>query len=230
MIILADSRMPAEAARRLSHLGEVLWLEPQPQVYQSIAAHPDIFFCQTDQQLVASPDIPAEWKNRLLQAGVELVFGAEGLGAAYPATARYNAVVAEGLLIHHRRATDTRLISVCKDKRYVHVPQAYTRCNLLPLGHRNFLCSDVAIEAALHEAGMQVLMIDPRQVTLQGHQHGFAGGCFGLWKQQLVCCGSLRMLKEEKQVRALAGALELEVLELFDGPMTDVGSIFFAGN
>lgn len=229
-LIIADSRMLPRAAAHLETLGKVLWLEPQAVVYKSIAAHPDIFFCQKDNLLFASPDIPAHWEAVVRASGTPLLKGHLAPGKAYPETARYNAVFAGNLLIHNRNVSDTSLYDFDPEVVVIHVKQAYTRCNLLHLRHNVFLTSDRGIAAALTKIGMEILFIDPHQIMLPGHPYGFAGGCFGVFDHLLVCNGNPGLLHEAAALLSKLKSLEMEVLSLHDGPLTDVGGIFFTGN
>lgn len=227
MIAIASSQMPADAVSDLGRVAQVLWLEPQPQLYKGIESHPDIFFCQKDTLFVASPDIPPPWVEWLTKAGVKIIFGESRLGSAYPLTAHYNAVFASGMLIHHRNVTDKKLKLLCQGAEEVHVKQAYTRCNLFHLGQNHFITSDKDIQQQLSMRGMNLIFVDPRQIRLDGHPYGFIGGCFGKSGNQIFCCGRLDSLKEAAAIRLMIQQLGLKLVELGNGHITDVGSIFF---
>jgi hypothetical protein len=230
MLIIADERMPKKAKMRLEMLGEVLWLEPQKMVYDSIASHPDIFFCQHESHLFASPQIPLRWENKIQEYGLQLIKGSLELGLQYPQTAHYNAVFAGDTLIHNLSVSDPRLLIKDFASQSIHVKQGYTRCNLLPINDKTFITSDVGIFSILKKKGKEMLMIDPRQIRLHGHAHGFAGGCFGRWNNDLIFCGTIDNLAEAPAIYHLLERLNMQVINLYDGPPTDVGSIFFIDN
>lgn len=228
MLIIADSRMPLAAKDSLSGLGEVLWLEPQPCVYPAIAAHPDIYLCRHKHQLIASPDIPVHWSARIRSAGIALSFGQQRLGEKYPQTAGYNAVFAGDLLIHNLKVSDPMLLSLASDT--IHVKQAYTRCNLLALNNTHMITSDRGIEKTLLRHGKNVLFVEPKQIRLAQHTHGFFGGACGLFGTNLVVCGNISTLGESEALHDFAHSCGFTLLSLFDGPLTDVGSmLFFTG-
>lgn len=229
MLIIADSRMPAAARDKIAGLGEVLWLDPQPTVYPGIAAHPDIFFCQLGKSLICSPMIPNRWRERLLQHQVDLIDGSRAPGNSYPSSARYNAVIANDLFVHNNSISDEVLTALAADKTLVNVNQGYTRCNLFPLTNSVFITSDRGIEKVLLKHGKTVVFINPVQVVLPGHKHGFIGGCFGKDDHQIVFCGSLDALDVGDLIRQHAEVAGLRIISLFDGPPTDTGSIFFVG-
>lgn len=227
MLIIASGDMPLPAKERLSHEGDVLWLDPQPMVYDSIQCHPDIFFCPVDGSLVASPLIPGHWRDILESHGVNLVYGETVPSGKYPQTAGYNAVVTGTSLIHNRHFTDPSIKNLAADRQFIHVAQGYARCNLLPLGNNHFITSDAGIGKALEKAEKEVLLVNPTDIVLSGHKHGFFGGAFGFRGKELFVCGSLDCFADGEKVRAFANSCGFTITELCGGQLTDVGSIIF---
>ena len=72
-----------------------------------------------------------------------------------------------------------------------------------------------------------VLYIDPKQIKLEGHDHGFFPGCCGVWKNNLVVCGSTKNLKEKEELDKFLKDNNFNLIELYDGELVDVGSVFF---
>ena len=225
--IIASSLMPEAAKEKLATMGTVLWLEPSDFVYPSIAAHPDIYFFQyADNQLVFAHNTPPHWIAFLHQAGVKLMRGKSWLGWQHPATIAYNACGTSEVLIHDLIHTDPRILQLYEEKTKVPVRQAYTRCNLLALNDKAFITSDQGILRVLREIGKDVLYIDPRQIRLEGHEHGFFPGCCGVFGKQLVFCGNTSLLIEKAALDQFLSGNGFTLFELYDGPLTDLGSIF----
>ena len=72
----------------------------------------------------------------------------------------------------------------------------------------------------------KVLYIDPKQIKLEGHDHGFFPGCCGVWKNNLIVCGSTKYLKEKEELDKFLKDNNFNLIELYDGELVDVGSIF----
>ena len=72
-----------------------------------------------------------------------------------------------------------------------------------------------------------ILYIDPKQIKLEGHDHGFFPGCCGVWKNNLIVCGSTKHLKEKEALDKFLKDNGFNLIELYDGELVDVGSIFF---
>lgn len=231
--IIASSTMPSEARENLSKLGEVLWLEPSDKAYPSISSHPDIFFfCYNERY--CDTVICAKNVHINFPEGIMKEIGMKNVGNAYPETVPYNAVGIGNILIHNLNYTDEKILDLYRKistkSVQLNVNQGYTRCNLLALDERNFITSDFGIKRVLEDNGCNVFYVDPHQVTLPGHDYGFFPGCCGLVDDCVVVCGSLKHLKECKELKKFIRRNNMRIIELYDGELVDVGSIFFIQN
>ena len=216
--IIASATMPMEAKESLSKLGTVTWLEPSDKAYPSISSHPDIFFfCHNERRcesIICASD--------------------DSIGHKYPDTCHFNAVGVGNMLIHNLKYTDEKIKklyeNVSTKSVQLNVNQGYTRCNLLALDEHNFITSDFGIKKVLEDQGCNVFYVDPHQIALPGHDHGFFPGCCGLVDDVVVVCGSLKHLKECKELKKFIRRNKMKIIELYDGELVDVGSIFFIRN
>ena len=240
--IIADSRMPEEAKKNLKKLGNVIFINPTSVTYNSISSHPDIFFFQKDDALIYAPNAPKRIIKELKKRKIKLIEGKKEVGKKYPETVPYNAVGIGNLLIHNLKHTDETILSSYKN--HINVNQGYTRCNLLALNENAFITSDVGIFNAVnsqqttdnslypHESLVEtygrtsVLYIDPKQIKLEGQKNGFFPGCCGVWKNNLIVCGSTN-LKEKAELDKFLKENNFNLIELYDGDLIDVGSVFF---
>ena len=233
--IIADSRMPEEAKKNLKKLGNVLFINPTSVTYNSIASHPDIFFFQKDDALIYAPNAPKRIVKELKKRKIKLIEGKKEVGKKYPETVPYNAVGIGNLLIHNLKHTDETILSFYEN--HVNVNQGYTRCNLLALNEKAFITSDLAISRQLSAVNSQsqsstvkVLYIDPKQIKLEGQRNGFFPGCCGVWKNNLIVCGSTKNLKEKTELDKFLKDNNFNLIELYDGDLVDVGSVFLIDN
>ena len=246
--IIADSRMPEEAKKNLKKLGDVLFLNPTEITYKSISSHPDIFFFQTKDGLIYAPNAPKRIIKELKKRKIKLTEGKKEVGKKYPETVPYNAVGIGDTLIHNLKHTDPTILSLYEN--HIHVNQGYTRCNLVALNGNSFItsmedykttrlqdykledaktqrCKDAESEFRVQSSEFRVLYIDPKQIKLEGHDHGFFPGCCGVWKNNLIVCGSTKYLKEKAELDKFLKDNDFNLIELYDGELVDVGSIFF---
>ena len=225
MFILADKRIPEKAKYKLEKYGELLFVETYGITYPAISGHPDIFFCKTPDRLFIAPNTPKNVKQQLIQKNIRFIEGKTAVGHKYPESAHYNAVVTDNLLVHNLQQTDAGLSEACKYYETIHVNQGYTRCNLMSLNHNRFITSDRGIEKTLNNKGYDVLFVHPEGILLPGFAHGFFGGCCGVNRNRLFMLGSLAYFPDGKKIWSFAK--DLEIIELYDGPLFDGGSLIF---
>jgi hypothetical protein len=227
MLITIDNKIPAEAKVQLSIYGTVVEFSTDNITYDSISCHPDIFFCQTPQELIVAPNVPITITRILMEHQIKFSKGKLPVGKAYPETALYNAVVTDKFLIHHPENTDEVIKCNASMLQKINVKQAYTRCNLLPLKNDHFITSDNCILKALNDEGCRVLFVSPDSVVLPGFDHGFFGGACGVFENKVFIIGSLQHFPDSEKVRGFLAELQYEIVELYDGPLFDGGSVLF---
>jgi len=225
MKIICNKNIPKEVKKRLESFGKVLYFETKGITYPAISNHPDIFMCLIVNELVIAPNTPVGFKVLLNNSNVKFTEGKNLVGNNYPKTAGYNAVVTDNYLIHNLKITDTKILELCADKQAIHVNQAYTRCNLLPLKDDSFITSDKGIYDTLISKKTNVLLVNPQGIELPGFDYGFFGGACGVYRDTLFIVGSLDRFADGEKVRAFLINMGYEIIELYDGPLFDCGSL-----
>ena len=225
MVIIADNRIPDQAKGRLEKLGEVIYLYTSGITYDAISCHPDIFFCQLSTNLILAPNTPDDIIRKLTEKTFSFAIGDSMVGERYPQTSFYNAVVTNKFIIHNHNFTDIKIKELTADKEFIHVNQAYTRCNLIALNNNRFITSDRGIEKILVKTGFEVLFVDPAGILLPGFKHGFIGGACGVSDYKIVFAGGLDYFPEGKKIHSFLS--DYEIIELYDGPLFDGGSLIF---
>ncbi len=228
MLIVADARLPQTALETLSQHGTLALVKSQGIVYDSISGHPDIFICQTaHNSCVIAPNTPPYLIKTLEKHHIQYTKGDVPLSDKFPYSAAYNAVVTPQYFIHHLQHTSPLLQTHQKGKTQVHIPQAYTRCNLLALPNNSFICSDKGIEKALQKAGLETAYFSPESIVLKGHTYGFLGGCMGIHNNTVFISGALDYYKEGEALRSYLQAQNLKITELYQSPLIDGGGLLF---
>ena len=227
MLIIADSRCPSEAIKKLEIYGEVISFQTNGIVYEAISGHPDIFFIKAETGLILAPNVPDKFKKILNKKNISFFEGENGVDKIYPQTAAYNAVITEELFIHNLKYTDKYLLEKFSGLEKIHVNQAYTRCSLLHLGKRNFITSDSGIEKVLKKNQCEVLFVNPAEIILPGMKNGFFGGCCGIFGNTVYIIGNLDFFPDGEKVREFIFSLGFDLVELYDGPLYDGGSLIF---
>ncbi len=222
---IVNGNLPKEAIDKLSDFGNVVLFSTSGITYPQVSNHPDLFFCAGTRKWVVARNTPAEYIQKLKSLEVEYVLGSTPVGSVYPKSACYNAVVTDKYFIHKFSVSDAVLKKTYGHLNPVSIPQGYARCNLLPLKNNGFITSDKGIQKVLIEQNMDVLYVDSSQVLLPGFEHGFFGGCAGVYRDMVFLSGSLKYLNDGERVKNYLRKLNYQVIELYDGPLFDGGSI-----
>ncbi|MCK4679121.1 MAG: hypothetical protein KAT48_13385 [Bacteroidales bacterium] len=227
MLIIVDKKIPAEAKENLSKYGKLLNFSSSGITYEAISGHPDIFFCKIGKELIVAPNTPEEFTKELKNNGISFKMGSRDVGGKYPDSAIYNAMVTDHHFVHNCDISDTMLLAKARQLKRIHINQGYCRCNLLLLKDNHFITSDKGISKALIRQFFTGRYVAPDDVLLPGFDHGFLGGAMGVWQDKVFVIGNLDYLEKGKKIRKIVGALDYELIELYDGPLFDGGSILF---
>ncbi len=130
-------------------------------------------------------------------------------------------------LIHNFRYTDSVFSNHAEELDLIHSGQGYTRCNLLALKDDHFITSDAGISRVLQGYGHNNLFVDPSDILLPDMNHGFFGGACGVHENKVFIIGNLDKFSDGKKVRDFLLILDYEIIELYDGPLFDGGSLLF---
>ncbi len=227
MLIFYDKRIPDKAKIRLNEFGDAVPFETKGIVYDSISGHPDVFLCRINDQIIVAPNLPNIYKKLLEDNKIPFIEGEESVGHKYPDTAKYNIVTTDKFLMHNFRYTDSKILQHEGDLDLIHLNQGYSRCNLLPLKENHFITSDEGIHRTLEKFQINSLYVQPEGILLEGHKHGFFGGTCGVHKNKVFFIGSLDNFQDGNKVKVFLEQLNYEIIELYDGPLFDGGSLFF---
>ncbi len=224
MLIFIDNKAPNEAKQELARLGEVVNFQTRGICYEAISGHPDIFLYQHPAGLIIAPNTPEKYKHILQEHGVDYLEGESPVGAKYPFTAHYNALYTPFGVLHNHDICDPVIQQT--HHTLLNCKQGYVRCNTILLGDR-FFTSDRGIGKALTIQKRRFYDVDPQGIELQGYSSGFFGGCTGVYNQRVYICGAINRIKDYPVLVDAIHAEGFEIIELYNGPIVDVGCIFF---
>jgi hypothetical protein len=227
MLIIVDKKIPGPAKDRLSRYGEVLEFATTGITYEAISGHPDIFFFIADNRLIFAPNTPGDFLGKLGIYSANLISGITPVGNDYPQTSCYNAVASDRYFIHNLNLSDASILNLCPDLTRIDVRQGYCRCNLLALKNNHFITSDTGIYHVLEKRRIKSQYVSPESILLPGFKHGFFGGTAGVYQDKIFFIGSLRYYRQGSTIKKLLDEWDYNIIELYEGPLFDGGSILF---
>lgn len=225
MLAIVNQDIPRPALQRLEYFAEVVRFRANDFGFPFLEGHADLFFCQIDNQMIVAPNTPEQYIRMLEERHLPFLYGSNRVGANLLGS--YNVAVGNRVAIGNRGQMDPILRSRLNDRTIVPVKQGFARCTTVPLPDGRFVTSDSGIAKKCASESIAALLVDASCILLPGYRNGCFGGCCGLEGNRLFLVGSLANHPQEKAIRQWIEQSGIELIELYAGPLFDVGSIFF---
>lgn len=143
----------------------------------------------------------------------------------YPLDSSLNACISGNYLIHNQKITDPAVADHLKDKKMLDVRQGYAKCSICPVDENSFITSDKGIAASAKSAGLDVLLISPGYIELEGFDTGFIGGsAFKISHDELAFTGTLEHHPDKDAIEEFLKKKNVRPVRLTDETLFDIGS------
>ena len=188
-----------------------------------VASHADMQLLALDSQTVLLSPYQPELKVQLSQLGLTVLTG-PALEKEYPRDVPYNAL----RLGNHYICNHKTVSAVARSHwqklgcREIAVKQGYASCSTCVVDERSIITADAGIARA---AGLWVLQIRPGFIQIPKYDTGFIGGCSGRIDDAVIFTGKLESHPDGAQMRSFIRIRNLQIVELADGPMIDIGGM-----
>jgi hypothetical protein len=228
MFAIIDSRSSKKAISKLKeYVTDVCTFQTNGITGNSISGHPDIFIYQDKKQLVVAPNAPDELFEILARYNTTYVRGESEVGYELYNSVQYNCLSTSDFLFHKPGYTDSAILEINKDKEFIQLPQAYTRCSLVHLCENNYVTSDRGIEKVLLQKGLSCFYFNPEEITIRDHNNGFIGGTIGIRGKKIFFNGNLELHADGQRLREHLIDIDFDIVNLSDEFLYDGGCIFF---
>ena len=227
-LALVDARCDAHLLSRLGeYAGELFLFRTQGITYESVSCHPDVFLYQDSTTTLLAPNAPQALAEKLASLSVPFRWGDSPVGESLRDSSLYNCVSTDTCLFHRKGYTDEALLALNRGKRFVELPQSYTRCSMFPLSEQSFITSDAGIHHVLLREGFSSFLFSPEEIRIPVHRYGFLGGTCGRWGDRLFFLGNPLRHRYGPALLRFVEAAGLEPVSLSDGYLYDGGGVFF---
>ncbi|MEE3485519.1 MAG: hypothetical protein VZQ98_14515 [Bacteroidales bacterium] len=227
-LAIIDARCSPIITQNLRRYAETIFLLKTTGItYESISCHPDIFLYQDEQHLVVAPNAPQELFNLLNCNNISYKIGHSVIGALLTDTCFYNCVSTADAFFHKEGFTDPMIQRLNQEKRFIALPQSYTRCSMLPLSDHAIITSDAGIHKVLQREQFASFLFTPDEIRIAVHRNGFLGGTCGISDGKIFFLGNPLRHKDGRGLCQFIESVGLEVIALSDEPLYDGGGIFF---
>jgi hypothetical protein len=228
MFAIIDSRSSKQAINRLKdYVTSVYTFQTDGITGDSISGHPDIFLYQDKDHLIVAPNAPVNLFKFLDNNNIAYIKGSRDVGHEIANNVQYNCLSTPQFLFRKAGYTDSAILEVNKEKEFVQLPQAYTRCSLVHLCSDNYLTSDRGIEKALLHKRLSCFYFNPDEIIINDHKNGFIGGSVGIQGKRFFFNGNVELHKDGPRLKEHLIDLDFEIVNLSDEHLYDGGCIFF---
>lgn len=229
-IAIVDGRIDEEIENNLKRLGlEVIKTIKCQEVDESIAYHPDIVLHPVNYNtLVVAPNVFEYYKDKLEKMGIKLIKGERFLDREYPGDIAYNVGRLSNFAIHNFKYTDEVLKFYLKKENltFVDVKQGYSKCSLAIVNERAAITADIPIYKKLSSLGLDILLIEPGYISLEGQKYGFIGGTNGsLSNNESIISGVIDNHPNKNEILNFFKKNKVKLIFLSKKPILDIGTI-----
>jgi hypothetical protein len=230
-VVILDARAPQEMKDMLNKHGiTIVQTLAHPDVYSSVAYHPDIMLHHViDNIVVYAPNTPEKLLTDLNEIGLNMIKGETFLRSKYPNTIAYNIARVGKYAFHNTKYTDPVVKELLNKYgiQMVNVNQGYSKCLTCVVDQNSIITSDMEIYRNATAVGLDVLLIEPDStIKLEPFDMGFIGGATGLiGKNKLALAGDLKFHKNSEQIMKFLSLKDVHMVMLNDDMLLDLGSI-----
>src|SRR5690606_21807117 len=109
---------------------------------------------------------------------------------------------------------------------FVDVKQGYSKCSMAVIDERAIITADYPIYKELSKRGIDVLLIQPGHIVLEGYSYGFIGGATGnLSKDVIMISGSMKEHPDKLKIENFIKRYNKEIYWLSHEKIIDIGTI-----
>lgn len=150
------------------------------------------------------------------------------LGNKYPSDVPLNCKIIGNKIICNIRTISREVLEFAESEQMtvINVNQGYSGCSICVLDENTIITDDTGIFAAAQNFLNDTLLIEKDSIRLEGYNYGFIGGCCGkISADKLAVNGRIESHRNYKDIIDLCAKRQIEIIELTDESLTDIGGI-----
>ncbi len=215
--------------KNLQKLGiEPVFISESTNVRSGICNHADLAFCPLTAEKCLLSKEQTQLFDILKKAGYKPEFINETLGYNYPQDVFLNCVIIGKHIFYNPDTVSDKITEFIKNSDLIEVAvkQGYTKCSITPTTIDSFITDDISIGSRGAEFGFDVLLINKAEIKLKDFNYGFIGGATGkISENKMAITGRLDKLSDCDRIKKFLFNKDIEIIELTDGVVEDIGSI-----
>ncbi len=194
-----------------------------------IDTHPDMTLCHLGgNQLIAEPQSHSYYQKILKPYGFQVHKGEQLLRGTYPYDIGYNVFLFQKKLFGNLKYVDRVLLDLAGKAGYqlIHVNQGYTKCAVYPVAENAVITGDPGLFPTLTGHGIEVLLLQEKEIRLTGFSEGLIGGAGGkLHPGSAAFFGRVQQHPEFLKIQSFFEQHSVQAESLSDESLQDHGSL-----
>ncbi|MBQ9744664.1 MAG: hypothetical protein IJW19_06015 [Clostridia bacterium] len=209
---------------------EALPLAPYKKIDYPVASHADMLINIIEENIFCYSDYYEE--NRKIfslaeKIGYSIVKCSPPVSSRYPDDIGLNALAIGKRIFGKEDSIAPEVKRVARERGYdiINVNQGYTSCSTLVLNERNIITADISIKKAAEKYGINVTLIEEKNIRLDGYSYGFIGGATLVYENKIYFFGDALKLSSYSKIKQTADANDMEIISILSGEVVDFGGI-----
>lgn len=205
------------------------YIPANPHVDPRLSSHADLSAVHGGgERLFLAPHLKgSDLEQKLRSYKADIIFPPFKQCPEYPYDAQLNVCSVGEHLIYCERSAHKQIADHFLQEREmnaVSVRQGYSRCAVCIVDANAIITSDAGIKKAASDAGMDVLLIKPGFIELDGFDYGFIGGAgFKISTDKLAFTGTLTLHPDREKILDFLKKHKVEPIFLTNRPIFDIG-------
>ena len=203
-----------------------IYLPANPYVDCRLRWHADlsVFYPGGDSVILAPHLINTDFSSKLNDTGFKCIFADIRQGEKYPNDTQLNACAVGTYLFYSSRVSYEGIRDLYTAESRISVKQAYCGCSICVVNDNSIITADRAIALAAEKNGIEVLLISPGNVQLDGFEYGFIGGAgFKTSDNCLLFTGRLDSHPDCSKIMRFLEEREIQAKFITKKPIFDIG-------
>lgn len=227
-LVAVSAQAPDVVATLVGQGIEAVKIAPTSNLPWPVASHADLQLLHLGQNRVLLSQEASNIVPILQQHGFITELLSKPLGECYPNDISLNFLLLKNRCLGLCSNIPLQLLNFCNYTGLQQIPvkQGYARCSVAVVAQNAVMTADRPLAGLFTAAGLDVLMLAPGGIRLDGYDTGFIGGCCGLIdKHRLAFTGNLKEYRSGNEVLAFLQKYHVTPVYLTAGELRDIGGI-----
>lgn len=225
--VVAISADAEKAIEKLHELKvETVIIPRNPALPEPVQSHADLQLLHLKENRILLPN--EHLFTGELQEKFNISVSGSVLGSSYPHDVPLNCKLIGNKMICNVKTVAKEILEFAESEQIsvINVNQGYSGCSICVIDENTIITDDTGIFAAAQNFLNDTLLIEKDSIRLKGYNYGFIGGCCGkIGKNKLSVNGRIESHRNYKDIIDLCSRKQIEIIELSDGVLNDIGGI-----